>query len=1256
MRPIPNKQRGTALIITVGLLAVLAVIGFGFAVLARLQHDISSAYRAAAQNELIAQAALYYAVGEIRWGWANVPDDVPLGSEYWNVQTGAIADPTDSPRDPWFVDPTIAARGYVASDGFRHYCNLRCNSYALVHDELGARLGVSNIRVLDAAAKLNLNDQDGPIDGNGNPDTTRQRAILTQLLLKLPLGLSDAQATTLTNNIFNARTTLTDKRYSSLEQLARFLTLSGDAPGADVRRYEILKHYLTIYSWPHQLPVVNSFPYVVNPTGSDSLERKSSSLSTTPKDYYYRSPININTASWELLYALLRNIRLSGTDPEISDGDAEKIAWWITRKRAGKYDPNCVVPGTTSLADFDPATWNGWTTTSSLTKYRESLERRFEGWCAYPVGPFDSWGEVMDFLYSLVRPHDPASDPFPAAISGAAAEAVIAGTSPNAFAAGLAGYNAWHLGYPHLKKEGADSAMREQFLRDRAVQASVEPPEVVGRHALKARGDAYPFCFSSLGRHEVYTRTYTFLKADQGTVTAATDNTLTDNNKVWLSSPSQWRGYTVAIHAGKGKGQMRGIVYVKDDGTPNDGKGHTLVVDRWGITPDTTSRYYIVGPGAFVDRQPTSDVATPVEGGALFKLTDSSAKWENGQWNGHRVVVYRGSVDNGTETIVDASLQERTIIETIKPCTLVVAPDLDPNLLSGGANTGYLILGTDGLVEHSGAFKAYDVIHHTTQQDFETGRTTSPSSGYTLAASGPNHYLKADGSLISGATPSKIDGWLAVRKRDAAIQLPGSATEPVMLHSFNTHDLKADEINGTPSGTCPASNPPAATIVADTLSQDGKLLSDGLHLTGGSANFVDLRLNSDLCTYNTGDEGNRSGEEGGFVSLWIRPNEAFFAGATAKKIVQVLGRTNAGDAFSQEEEIALQVRDGVLEVVVKFRSPNILFKNVTDTKTPIPPYGPRPVNFNDGEYITRTYTGPDIRSGAKPWKPGEWHHVAFAWYECYDGRLAGGVDDDLDDTSSALDDKVVLQDSKNVDMQRLDEEVSCSLRMWVDGTPVSDTRKDQAAFNFASPAAPKPMVRLSGAAEATVDGLVVFRHTDKDLGFSVPVDIARYDAYESYDNNGVPSGNPKPAEYASGTISGINPNNDRLTLGTVAWTGFFPWMKPEDRWGGPGGTTANFPIRVEVSLGNTNSQTIPPNNPLATKPMPSVFNGGALRGSADALIENTATTLKYKVYFYPAQGSDTGDNDPGTLKGRQTPVLEDITITYLGPVVFYFWK
>ncbi|HUT36773.1 MAG TPA: hypothetical protein VNE39_25050 [Planctomycetota bacterium] len=1224
-----RRQRGVALIITVGLLAVLAVIGFGFAVLARLHHDISSAYRASAQNDLIAHAALQYAIGEIRYGWGHAPVGAALN--YRTFQTGAIADPTDGPNDPWFVDPTIASQGYPDSTGRRHYCNLRCNSYALVHDDLGARVGVSNIKVFDCAGKLNLNDRE-------DTDSTRLKTVLEFVLEKLDLNPSLAAEIIADRGV----------GFSTLEELrTKVVDGSGD-PLIGARTFELLKHCATIYSWPHQLPVADSFPYVVYPAAS-ALARKNSDQST--QKYYYRSPINVNTASRELLYALLRTV-LATDGTQLTAAEAYDVALWMARKR----DPESTDHWDTGTP-MDAA-WKAWLPTGGNAHYDESIERSFDAWRNYPMGPFDDWNEVIDFLYSLAprsgaHPHDgdgKSDDPFPDSVLTASpdkkAEAILAALSPNTFASGLAAYNTGHLSYSRLKKDSTG----EQIPRDWDFAATTPEPQVIGKHQLAV--GTYPLCFSSLGRHEIYSRTYTFLKAQSGTSTCDGTttflNALTDTGKTWLSSPSQWRGYSVLIYEGKGKGQVRGIVYVRDDGTSTaDGKGHTLVVDRWSDIPDSTSRYYIVGPGALLDRVPTTGqtiTTDPVEVVAgrdkYFTLYDSEATWENDQWNGHRVLIYRSEVSGTTETVDEASIQERTIIDTFKgggakSGTLLLAPDLDPTLMDLGNSTKrtcYIILGCDGMVEHGGALKAYDVVHHTTQDDFEDGRPGTPSDAqYTYAASGPNYYRKADGSLAGGGTVrSLIDGWLAARRKLAAA--PPGATNP-LVHNFIKANLDPDE-----GGSYVASNPPLVGIVGDCLeSTSGRLLSDGLRLSGELAHYVDFRLTNDLCT----DERH----EGGFVGFWFRPDEAFFSGTRA--LVKIYGETTT------EEVIALLVKDGaagkrVLELKVISTTTRNYEVALTDSNHL--PTIPTPVKYKSH---TSTHQDGTYSDDVTDWKPGEWHHIAFAWFECANDDENYNADIEYNSDSNPGTDWRDDDQEGGVGKPPnyiLDDEVACRLRIWVDGSSSDVTKPDneKPAFNFVN-AAGVPMVRLSGEAAGTIDGLVVYPHIDKQLVFNFTVP-ARYDGFTTVDA-------AKYAEYQSASISlPANPGQDLLTLGTVAWTGFLPWIKEADRWGGPGGATNKFPVRVQAALGGTWSTVIPENATTATEKHP-VFGGGALlNGNNYITTKSMSPSLQYRVFLLPRQGVGSTEDPPGLRQGRQTPVVEDVTVTVLGPVVFYFWQ
>jgi len=1225
MRRTPRTpEQGTALIITVGLLAVLAVIGFGFAVLARLHHDISGSYRASAQSDLISKAAINYAVGDIRSGWANAPTKAdgspePPGS-LRSFQAGAVAEPIDSPASPWFVDPGISNRGYEDTAGRRHYCNLKCNSYALVHEELGPRVGVSNAKVFDCAGKLNINDRD-------DTNSDRLKATMANLFKELFADMTAANCTQLADDILAARNALPDKRFASLDQLRTKVPSSF----MDARRFEALKHYLTIYSWPHMLPVVNGeFPYEIAPTGSATgLVRLNSNRSSSPAKFYLRSPININTAGKELLYAVFRNI-VAADGTQLTVDEARKIAEWIQRRREPEkrdYWPALSIP----------ATWWAWVEPTQNPTYREVVQRKIEAWRSYPIGPFDSWNEVADFFNNLTNRSlgDTEADPIQteAPLTAAKAEACVAATSPNATAAGLAGYNTWHLGYSRTKKVSTSANFREQIARDKHDATCPLAPHVTGKHQIAPNGDTYPLCFSSLGRFEIYSRTYTFLKVEQGACTPGTetqtDNTFTDTSKTWTSSPSQYRGYSLLVYAGKGKGQLRGIVYIRDKGA---GTGNTLITDRWSVRPDgasadptVRSRYYIVGPGPLLDRVPTSGSEVTVSSATPHLLTDSTATWQDDQWNGHRILTYRGSLSGGVETIDDASIQERTIIDTDKASkSLILAPALDTNLMANLTYTAYMILGCDGVVEHSVATKAYDVIHHTTQHDFELNRPAAPTGGYTYAATGPNGHRAANGTVVGTVTASKIDGWIAARKFPVVAQ--AAVTNP-MLHNFTKADLEPDS-----GGTFVASNPVKADIQKDALSANGLFLSDGIHLTGGSANYADFKVTGSFVTDDR--------LEGGFVSFWLRPNEDFLKSGTTRTILKVFGKTQGQD------EITLLVRDSapkrVLEIEVK-SSATVYEQTLNDGN-----HKPLKADAPDVKYKGGTARYTDT-ADISTWKPGEWHHIAFAWYECiedasFDTNPTYNTDSNL---ATRWQDDDLTGEGGKLPNYILDDDVQCAVRVWVDGTATA-RNTSMPAFNFYANAGAQPAdIRLSGDAAATIDGLCVGRHTDKNLPFTV-TPPARYDGFTAL----------QYAEYQSPTITLSNPGGDLITLGTVNFTGFLPFIKEPDRWGGPGGRNVKFPIRVQVGLSSDWSNVFPENGTANTHLQP-VVAGGALVKGANNLITTSgaAPTIQYRLYLYPCQGTDTSDTTLlGLLKGRQTPVVEDVTITYLGPVVYYYWQ
>ena len=1218
MRPLLHRQRGSALVITVGLLAVLAVIGFGFAVLARLHHDISGYYRSTAQTDLIAHAAIHYAIRDIRYGFAHAPDGA--ADDYRTFQTGAIGEAIDSPRDPWYVDPEIAAQGYEDEGGNLRFCNLHCNSYALVHDDLGSRIGLSLVKVLDCAGKLNIND---------NFQGTYQLVDYLQTLLE-QIDATEDVAEGMSSAIISHRPT---GGYTSLQQL-RERDEDGEyvIDGMTERRFEILKHYLTIYSWPHRLPSVQGYkPYVIRPHRDGDLDTLQRDDSTAYPPTHVQSPININTAPEELLYTLFSGVTAdSGT--ALTVPEIEHLVRWVLRKR----DPENKDYWREETAG--EATWDAWT---GDTHYDSSLERKFPGYASYPVGPFSTWHGVADFLYSLTARADHGPDPFEnsAGFTPQKAEAILAAICPNSFAS-IVPRNSWNLAYTRIKKDGD----AEQISRDKDTGNDVDF-EAIGKNQVDTDSRLYPMCFSSMGRFEIYSRTYTFIKADHGAVSAVNNNsdavlTCKRTSKPeaapqWSDSPPQWRGYSVLIYDGKGKGILRGIV---------SNSSETLTVAKLstdldtGTTSDTRSRYYIVGPRAFTERIEDPDAGPEngiaVDSGTPHVLTDAAANWEDDEWNGHRIVVYTATVDAGAgpngedvENVTEGSIQERIILDTDGDShSLIVSPEFDIDLFDTSARFAYMILGCDGVVEHEAAVKAYDVIHHTTQYDFEHNK-----EDVTRIATGPN---PCEATGATDANASEIDGWIAC----ADVEEEATAGSP-FLQNFEDHSLAADD------GTALHSSQPSETEIKKDVFEGGRLLSDGILLRADTGDFVAYAPSSQL----TSDDHH----EGGFVSFWFRPSPEFFEGSS-----HVLARVfGSSETSGQEEDITIEAAGPAssrkIKLIARAKKTQD-YDSISDTTTPP---NTRAVKFRTG---TREHTDTGY-SDISDWQPGEWHHIAVAWYECVnddeDHNNDAGYNGDANPATDWRDDEA--DPSEGTD-GLLDTEVIGRLRVWVDGrsSDISSSNEVE-AFNIAAPEASARGIGLGDSAAGTIDGVVAYQITgtaanDEELSITIEPAMARYDGF----NPSNPTGT-ETATFTSKAISLTTSGDQDITLGTVAWTGLLPWCKQAERFDN---SNEHNPIRVEVSLGTGNWSASVPYNGQDNEPV--LGGGAALRTGHntdpqknDLISSSSTNTISYKVYLLPFHGEDAGSTtEPKSkLKGRQTPVLDDITITYLGPVIFFHW-
>ena len=1183
MRPSSTRRRATALVITVGLLAVLAVIGFGFAVLMKLQHTTAGYFQASASVDMLSHAVFTYAVRDIRHAWSNGKAAQAGLLALKPYPTGAISMATESPQNPWYsaagmdYDPNSGVADFVGWGLYRdsssgltrgRYCNLACNSYALVHNVLGDRIAISCAKVLDAASKINLND---------DFDNARLTAILDTLLDELMINDAtiDSSPTSL-----SASTLVSNRPANGYPTLDELRDLSGMTP----RRFDVLKHYVTVYSWPHDPPSVQGFtPWNVHPDGSGGLD------ATRDKR---RSPININTAPPEVLVAVIANIKArNGSYLKDIAGMMDKIrrtATWIVRKRDPEnraHWPNSTFHGT----------WNSWLIAAAYSANTSSVRTRsVQGWRAYPIGPFDCWNEVVDFLYGLTDPASTgvADDPFPAGetapLTADQAETILAAVNPNTSPT-LVPRNTYHMAWTRLRKDH----QVEQRLR-KGKQSDPSAVWIRGTNDLASSGYTLPFCFSSMGRFEIFSRTFAFTKADVGLVNTASNYALACSGKAWGTTPAQWRGYSVLIYDGQGKGQLRGIV---------NNTANTLTVAKWSTAlataGDNRSRFYILGPGALLDRV---GAGISVVSTSPHILRDNGAgsipiDWENDQWNGYRVVVYR--TDAAGSAVYDDTIQERIIIDTVHHASaadeLILSPELDTRLSQGSA-WAYIILGSYGNVAHDAALKAYDVIHHTSQKDFAPGNSLPAGSAHVVA--GPN-------PLDLNVASAEEDGWLAVETEDSQV----------------TH-FKLDFDN-------PSLQPTAGVRIggnvasAVDLFNGGCITPEGIYLPDNSTKYI---------TYRTADNMVTSGrDDGGFVAFWFRPDQECLDGTT-RTLLRIKGLTAQADIRV--------VIDATKNLKVIVRQDDVTYGSLNIRPGP----ALRTVKYR----IEERYSAPYSVQTEK-WQAGEWHYIAFAWYECYKNQVVS------EGTGADEADHVGIETENPA---RLDPhpQMSGAIRLWVDGNDTGLRTVD--AFNINPPADGGYLCigdSSAGVSPAgTLDGIIAKQHNDRNLnpgtiGVTIAKPNARYYGYPTRAWGYYQS----PAISFPSAISG-----KPLCLGTVTWTGWQPYYGTNP-WATWKTDYNNYPIYVTVTLGGTSTAM-----PLKGANYQPINSGGeALRtGSAiDRHMQTTirtssANSLSYKVWLQSYHGDDDTNPNATIFKYYQTALLDDITITYLGPVTLFHWR
>ena len=490
------------------------------------------------------------------------------------------------------------------------------------------------------------------------------------------------------------------------------------------------------------------------------------------------------------------------------------------------------------------------------------------------------------------------------------------------------------------------------------------------------------------------------------------------------------------------------------------------------------------------------------------------------------------------------------------------------------------------------------MVHHTSQKDFAP--TNTKPAGSTNIVVGPN-------PLRAGIPSAEEDGWVALMDKEL--------TNAGFRLDFTS------SLNPTAGGSrvVTPSNATAADVFAS-----GNLLPHGIHLPADSNRCLTYSTSTPIVTANH--------EDGGLVSVWYRPDSDAMSGP-ARTLVSIKGSTAQAD-------IRLQLTGTILSLTV--RQGNVSYGTL-DARQPDPPGGTQPTNVK----FRKTPRQPsqlsvNVANTAEAaiyarWKAGEWHHIAFAWYECYEQATNEGNGDDKCDaaTFDPLDPQLDPQ-----------PQMTGYLRMWIDGIDLGRWPVD--AFNIIPPVdlSYLQIGDATNTAAGTIDGVAAYAVARPlDPSPAVP---DRWNMQRYY-------GSPTQSYgiYTSPTVTfptGIAGKD--ICLGTVTWTAWEPWSEHIDgmlyNW--PAGI-AKYPVRVTVTLtGQGASKEMPANG---SDYQPVHGGGGPIVNGSGNKFSAAANSLSYKVYLL----SHTGGANQVTIPAYwQTPLLDDITVTYLGPVSFYHWR
>ena len=237
-----KNNSAIALILTVGILAILALIAVGFSAFTRLELRATENFVNQLKAELIAEAGIAKAIEDLKY----------------NTVYGAKFDPYDTELAPWYYAGNTLREGVSV--------NLASAAVPSYGADVNYAGGSYRLKVIDCASLININT---PF-----PDSVAENDF-RNILEKLGLTFTQAQS------LIAYRKTLPDRIFSSKEEIKL-------ASGIGKDTYNDIKDFITLYG--------------DDDDGITTIDKSGEPVAGHTRKVF----VNVNTASGVVLYAVLR--------------------------------------------------------------------------------------------------------------------------------------------------------------------------------------------------------------------------------------------------------------------------------------------------------------------------------------------------------------------------------------------------------------------------------------------------------------------------------------------------------------------------------------------------------------------------------------------------------------------------------------------------------------------------------------------------------------------------------------------------------------------------------------------------------------------------------------------------------------------------------------------------------------------------------------------------------------------------------------